>query len=107
MQEMGLSARALARRPRTTDSDHPCPRYPNLVEGLEVDRPDQVWVADITYVRLRKEFAYLAVMMDVFTRSIRGWHPGRSPEQELSITAPRWAFERGRPEVHHSDQGVQ
>jgi transposase InsO family protein len=50
---------------------------------------------------------YLAVLMDVFTRSIRGWHLGRSLEQELTITALRRAFERGRPEVHHSDQGVQ
>jgi transposase InsO family protein len=92
---------------RTTDSDHPFPRYPNLVEDLEVVRPDQVWVADITYVRLKKEFVYLAVLMDVFTRGIRGWHLGRSLEQELTITALRRAFERGRPEIHHSDQGVQ
>ena len=48
------------------------PRYPNLVEGVEVTRPDQVWVADITYVRLREEFVYLAVLMDVFTRRGRG-----------------------------------
>jgi putative transposase len=107
MHEMGLCGSAPARRVRTTDSDHPFPRYPNLVEGLEVVRPDQVWVADITYIRLRKEFVYLAVLMDVFTRSIRGWHLGRSLEQELTITALRRAFERGRPEVHHSDQGVQ
>jgi putative transposase len=107
MQEMGICGEAPARRVRTTDSDHPFPRYPNLVEDLEVVRPDQVWVADITYVRLKEEFVYLAVLMDVFTRSIRGWHLGRSLEQELTITALRRAFERGRPEVHHSDQGVQ
>ena len=79
----------------------------NLVEGLEVNRPDQVWVADITYIRLRKEFVYLAVLMDVFARCIRGWHLGRSLKQELTITALRRAFEGGLPEVHHSDQGVQ
>lgn len=107
MQEMGICGEAPARRVRTTDSDHQFPRYPNLVEDLEVVRPDQVWVADITYVRLNKEFVYLAVLMDVFTRSIRGWHLGRSLEQELTITALRRAFERGRPEIHHSDQGVQ
>jgi putative transposase len=56
---------------------------------------------------LRKEFVYLAVLMDVFTRGIRGWHLGRSLEQELTITALRRAFERERPEIHHSDQGVQ
>jgi putative transposase len=107
MHEMGLSGEAPARRPRTTDSDHAFPRYPNLVEGLEVTRPEQVWVADITYIRLRKEFVYLAVLMDVFTRCIRGWHLGRSLEQELTVTALKGAFQRGRPEIHHSDQGVQ
>jgi putative transposase len=107
MHEIGICGEAPVRRPRTTDSDHAFPRYPNLVEGLEVNRPDQVWVADITYIRLRKEFVYLAVLMDVFTRCIRGWHLGRSLEQELTITALLRAFERGRPEIHHSDQGVQ
>ena len=107
MHELGIIGKAPQRKPRTTDSDHSFPRYPNLVEGLEVNRPDQVWVADITSVRLRKEFIYLAVIMDVFTRSIRGWHLGRSLEQELTLTALSRAFERGRPEIHHSDQGVQ
>jgi putative transposase len=107
MHEMGICGEAPEKRVRTTDSDHPFPRYPNLVEDLEVVRPDQVWVADITYIRLKKEFVYLAVLMDVFTRSIRGWHLGRSLEQELTITALRRALERGRPEIHHSDQGVQ
>lgn len=107
MQELGICGEAPAERVRTTDSAHSFPRYPNLVEDLEVVRPDQVWVADITYVRLKKEFVYLAVIMDVFTRRIRGWHLSRSLEQELTITALRRAFERGRPEIHHSDQGVQ
>jgi putative transposase len=107
MHELGIVGEAPRRRPRTTDSDHAYPRFPNLVEGLEVTRPDQVWVADITYIRLRKEFVYLAVLMDVFTRCIRGWHLGRSLEQELTIVALRRAFERGRPGIHHSDQGVQ
>src|SRR5512135_497974 len=107
MQEMGLCGSAPARRPRTTDSDHAFPRYLDLVEDLEVVRPDQVWVADITYVRLKKEFVYLSVLMEVFPRRIRGWHLGRSLEQELTITALNRAFAVGRPEVHHSDQGVQ
>ena len=70
-------------------------------------RPDEVWVADITYIRLRKEFVYLSVLMDVRTRCIRGWHLGRGLDQELTLTALRRAFEHGRPEIHHSDQGVQ
>jgi putative transposase len=64
-------------------------------------------VADITHIRLKKEFVYLAVVMDVFTRSIRGWHLGRSLEGTLTLTALRRALDRGCPEVHHSDQGVQ
>jgi len=107
MRELGIVGEAPARRPRTTDSDHAFPRYPNLVEGLEVTHPDHVWVADITYIRLRKEFIYLSVIMDVFTRCIRGWHLGRSLEQELTITALERALGRGAPEIHHSDQGVQ
>jgi putative transposase len=107
MHELGIAGEAPRRTPRTTDSNHAYPRFPNLVEGLEVTRPDQVWVADITYIKLRKEFVYLAVIMDVFTRCIRGWHLGRSLEQELTLTALGRAYERGRPEIHHSDQGVQ
>ena len=107
MHELGICGEAPKRTPRTTDSSHPYPRFPNLVEGLEAKRPDQVWVADITYIRLRKEFVYLSVLMDVFTRCIRGWHLGRSLEQELTLTALSRAFERGCPEIHHSDQGVQ
>jgi putative transposase len=107
MHELGICGEAPRRTPRTTDSSHPYPRFPNLVEGLEATRPDQVWVADITYIRLRKEFVYLSVIMDVFTRCIRGWHLGRSLEQELTLAALGRALERGCPEIHHSDQGVQ
>ncbi len=67
----------------------------------------QVWVADIASVRLRKEFVYFAVIMDVFTRSIRGRHLGHGLEQELTISALGRAFERGRPENYHSDHGMQ
>ena len=70
-------------------------------------RPDQVWVADITYVRLRCEFVYLAVLMDVFTRCVRGWELGRSLDQGLTLGALGRALRGRRPEVHHSDQGVQ
>ncbi len=107
MHELGIMGKASEKRPRTTDSGHAYPRYPNLVEGLEVTRPDQVWVGDITYVRLRKEFVYLAVLMDVYTRCIRGWHLGRGLDQELTLVTLRRAFAHGRPEIHHSDQGVQ
>jgi putative transposase len=104
---MGLQGAAPVRRPRTTDSNHDFPRWPNLVEALEVVRPDQVWVADITYIRLRRDFVYLAVIMDVFTRLIRGWHLGRGLDGGLTLTALERALAHGRPEIHHSDQGVQ
>ncbi len=107
MGELGLSGEPPPRHPRTTDSVHAFPRFPNLVESLEVVRPDQVWVSDITYIRLKKEFIYLAVLMDVFSRSIRGWNLGRSLEQELTLVALSRAMAAGRPQIHHSDQGVQ
>ena len=108
MADMGLKGKAPHRGRRTTDSRHGFPRYPNLVERLEITRPDQVWAADITYVRLREEFVYLAVVMDVFTRRVRGWELGRGLDQELTLGALRRALRRGRrPQVHHSDQGVQ
>jgi putative transposase len=107
MHELGIAGTPPARRPRTTDSGHGFPRYPNLVEGLEVVRPDQVWVGDITYIRLRRGFVYLAVLMDIFTRRIRGWELGRSLEGSLTLAALRRALGWAHPEIHHSDQGVQ
>ena len=107
MDEMGLKIKRKAKKKYTTDSDHPFPRYPNLVADLEIVRPDQVWVADITYIALATEDVYLAVIMDVFTRCIRGWHLGRSLGGELTLTALRPALADHQPTIHHSDQGVQ
>jgi len=107
MGELGLEGKTYRRKRRTTNSDHPFPRFPNLVKDLEVVHPDQVWVSDITYIRLSREFVYLAVIMDVFTRCIRGWHLGRGLDQELTLVALRRALACHTPEMHHSDQGVQ
>jgi putative transposase len=107
MAEMGLQRHVKRRQKRTTDSRHAYWRYPNLVAGLEVTSPDQVWVADITYIALRDEFVYLAVIMDVYTRAIRGWHLSRSLDRELTLTALRRALSQRLPLIHHSDQGVQ
>jgi transposase InsO family protein len=87
MQELGVQGHRSAKKHRTTNSEHSFPRSPNLVEQLEVVRPDQVWVCDITYIQLRVECVYLAVLMDVFTRCIRGWHLGRSLDQSLTLRA--------------------
>jgi transposase InsO family protein len=107
MAELGIAGKAVRRRVRTTDSAHGFPRYPNLVADLVAERPDQVWVADITYVRVRTEFVYLAVLMDVFTRRVRGWELGRSLDGSLTLAALVRALRGRTPEVHHSDQGVQ
>lgn len=95
------------KRPHTTDSNHGWPRYPNLLKDCEVVRPDQVWCADITYVQLRQGYVYLAILLDVCTRSIRGWCLDRSLSSDLALTALRQALAHHRPETHHSDQGVQ
>lgn len=107
MRELGLAAAPPPRRVRTTDSNHAFPRHPNLVADLTVTRPNHVWVADITYVRVRTEFVYLAVVLDVFTRVIRGWELSRSLDQGLTLAALNRALRRGTPAIHHSDQGVQ
>jgi transposase InsO family protein len=106
-REMGLQRPVKRKRCRTTNSEHRYPCYPNLVAGLEATHPDQVWVSDITYIRLRSEFLYLAVIMDVFTRAIRGWHLRRWLDQQLTLTALQRALSDRTPVIHHSDQGVQ
>jgi transposase InsO family protein len=98
---------AVKRYCRTTDSSHHYGRYPNLLRGLDIVRPDQVWCADLTYIRLRDEFISLAVVLDIFTRSIRGWELGRECCATLTVTALKRALEGRQPSIHHSDQGVQ
>lgn len=106
--EMGLKLPRKTVKQQTTDSRHSFPRYPNLVKELEIVRPDQVWVADITYVRLGDAtFVYLAILMDVFTRIIRGWSLSRGLGVELTLAALQSALGTAQPEIHHSDQGVQ
>jgi transposase InsO family protein len=92
---------------RTTDSAHGLGRFPNLIRNLAIVRPDQVWCADITYIRLPREYVYLAVLLDVFTRAIRDWELAADLSEALSLAALDRALTRRRPEIHHSDQGVQ
>jgi len=108
MRLMDIQAKTKRRNRRTTDSEHDFPRYPNLVQDLEIVRPEQVWVSDITYIRLLNDFVYLAVIMDVFTRGIRGWHLRRSLDHTLTLTVLQRALAKHpAPEIYHSDQEVQ
>jgi putative transposase len=107
MRSMNLLRPVKRLRIRTTDSQHGFPRFPNLMDGLIISSPNQVWVADITYIRLKHSFIYLAVLMDVFTRAIRGWHLSRTLDQNLTLYALNQALVQSCPTIHHSDQGIQ
>jgi len=96
--------------PMTTISDHPWPVVANLVRGLQPSAPDQIWVADITYVRLRQGFVYLAVVLDAFSRKVVGWAMAQTLEAVLAVEALQRALADRRPPpglIHHSDQGTQ
>jgi len=93
---------------RTTFSHHDLGWYPNLIKNLKPEEPNHIWCGDITYIRLRAEFLYLAVLMDLFTRAIRGWHLGRDLTEGLVYTAlERALVAHPAPRIHHSDHGVQ
>src|SRR3989454_8297119 len=81
---------------RTTDSDHQLRVYPNLARDLKVSGLNQLWVADITYIRLVWEFVYLAVILDAFSRRVIGWAFGRTLEAKLALEALQMAIARGR-----------
>jgi putative transposase len=107
MQKMGLQGQIKRKKRYTTNSKHHYKRFPNLIKEKTIYRPDQVWASDITYVRLKRGFVYLAVIVDVFTRCVRGWHLSHDLDQGLTLTALDKALEKGKPEIHHSDQGLQ
>ena len=108
LKSAGIQAQKAARRFATTDSRHGFRRYPNLVEGLAIERPNQVWCCDLTYVIFSSgEVVYLAIVLDIFTRCIRGWALGTDLTHSLTVEALTRAFRHGRCEIHHSDQGVQ
>ena len=93
----------------TTDSRHGCRPYPNLLRALAVDRLDQAWVADITYIRLPTTFVYLACPLDAHSRRGVGWHLARHIATRLTLAALDQARATRRPApgfIHHSDRGV-
>ena len=111
MAELGLWGRCKRRFVKTTDSNHQQPIAANqLQRDFTAMRPDQKWLADITYIRLAEGWLYLAVVLDCFSRRIVGWSLSRRIDAELVCAALEMALRRRRPQgdlVHHSDRGVQ
>jgi putative transposase len=94
----------------TTDSRHGFPVYPNLAGDLQLTDINQLWIADITYIRLEIEFVYLAVVLDAFSRRVIGWALNRTLEAKLTVAALEMALSRRSVKaglIHHSDRGVQ
>ncbi|OKO87629.1 transposase [Bradyrhizobium sp. NAS80.1] len=110
MREHGLQPRTRRHHVATTDSDHDQPIFPNRAKDMTVDGPDQLWVADITYVAIAVGFVYVAVILDAWSRRVVGYAISRSIDARLTIAALTAAVERRRPPagcVHHSDRGSQ
>ena len=92
---------------QTTRSLNAERQWVNRLENLDICRRNQVWVGDITYVRLKGRFIYVCVLMDVFTRIVRGWHLSQHLTHSLTLSPLQQALRQSVPEIHHSDQGVQ
>ncbi len=110
MREKGLLVKKTKRFVRTTDSNHPYPVYPNLTKDLWVTSLNQVWVADITYIRIAVGFVYLAVILDLCSRKAIGYAISRNNDTALSLSALRMAIQSRNllpGVIHHSDRGVQ
>jgi putative transposase len=110
MRESDLLCRVRRKRMKTTDSNHPFFRYPNLIKDIMVRRINQVWLADITYIRIRRGFVYLAGILDAYSRRVVGYAISAGLETSLTLEAIRMAIEHRHPTpgcIHHSDQGVQ
>jgi len=91
-----------------TNSRHKLPKYPNLIKDLVISTINYVWGADITYIRLKKEFVYLAVIIDFYSRKIKGWALSKNLDAGLTIKALNQSLSKNpKPIIHHSDQGVQ
>ena len=107
-----LCRRKRAFKPVTTQSDHNCKIYPNLAKDMEVIGLNQLWVSDITYIRMPQGFVYLAAIVDVFSRKCIGWSLGDEIDSHLVLVALKMALEKRKVFgfsglVHHSDRGVQ
>jgi len=110
MRESDLLCRVRHRRVKTTDSRHRFPRYPNLIKGMVINRLNQVWLSDITYIRIRTGFVYLAAMLDAYSRRVIGYAVSTRLDTALTLEVLHMAIVERKPGpgiIHHSDQGVQ
>lgn len=110
MRESDLLCRVKRRWVRTTDSKHPFRRYPNLVKGMVISRLNQVWLSDITYIRIRMGFVYLAAILDAYSRKAIGYAVSTNLGTSLTLQALKMAIAHRQPGpgvIHHSDQGMQ
>ncbi|MBM4433495.1 MAG: IS3 family transposase [Chloroflexi bacterium] len=110
MRESDLLCRVRRKRVKTTNSKHPFSRYPNLIKEIVVSGMNQVWLADITYIRIRSGFVYLAAILDAYSRRVIGYAISTGLETSLTLKALRMAIAARYPApgvIHHSDQGVQ
>ena len=110
MKESDLLCRVKRKWAKTTNSNHRFPRHPNLVKGLGIERLNQVWLSDITYIRIRVGFVYLAAILDAYSRKVIGYAISTGLDTTLTLQALRMAIAGRQPTagiIHHSDQGVQ
>lgn len=109
MKNMGIQCRKKKRFVSTTDSKHSLRTYPNLAKGLVLERTDQLWCADITYIRIVTGFVYLAALIDAFSRKIVGYALGMTLAAELALEALKMAIAERNTDnlIHHSDKGIQ
>ena len=110
MREHGLNPKQRRRFVATTDSDHNYPIFPNLAKNMKLDGPNQLWVADITYVTIATGFVYLAAILDAWSRRVVGYAISRSIDARLAVAALKAAISARNPPrgcVHHSDRGSQ
>jgi putative transposase len=110
LKEAGLQIHPKKKFVRTTQSEHDCLVYPNLIQGMSIDGVNQVWAGDITYIRINNGFVFLAVMLDLYSRKVIGWSISKKIDGKLTLDALKMAIKRRQPPrgvIHHTDRGVQ
>jgi transposase InsO family protein len=110
LRESGLQIRPWKQFVRTTQSNHDCLVYPNLIREMTIDGVNQVWAGDITYIRISNGFVFLAVLLDLYSRKVIGWAISKKIDRHLTLDALNMAIARRGPPrgvIHHSDRGVQ